>query len=324
MIDLTTQGALDMANDAIFSQASPHPTGTGVIDSFLRVQATGVEQGYNTDARPLQFNEKHSPNFTRSLPLSQVGEVTVGGVPYREFLLDINQQASHPRLSLDELRFYVANSPDLTGYNSDTNQLAGRNPVYDLGDNFIELNARLSTGSGGGDMVALIPSRVFDSAPDNQYVYLYCKFGVNSPANGGFEEWATASIAPPVNPNVASLSGFVYQDLNNNQQYDHALPDVPVPGVTIRLVDAISGTVVAQTMTDGNGLYNFTDVAPGVYNIQEGPAPFPLVHEAVSQPGTVNGLPDGLAAAGVVRNVMLGAGDVGINYNFGEVPLGGG
>jgi hypothetical protein len=324
MLDLTTQGAVGLANGAVFSQASPHPTGTGVIDSFLRVEATGVEQGYNTDARPLQFNEKKSPNFTRSLPLSQVGEVTVGGVLYREFLLDINQQASQPLLSLDELRFYVSNTPNLTGYNPDTNQLAGLDPVYDLGDNFIELNARLSTGSGGGDMFALIPSQVFDSAPNNQYVYLYCKFGVNSPANGGFEEWATASIAPPVNTNGASLSGYVYQDLNNNQMYDHALPDVPVPGVTISLIDAVSGALVAQTKTDTNGFYSFTNVAPGIYNILEGPPPFGLVNEVVSQPGTVNGQPDGLAAAGLVRNVMLGTGDVGINYNFGEVPLGGG
>src|SRR4051794_7077497 len=36
---------------AIFVQAGIQPTGTGVIDSFLRVQGSPTEQGYNTDAR---------------------------------------------------------------------------------------------------------------------------------------------------------------------------------------------------------------------------------------------------------------------------------
>src|SRR5262245_24901908 len=36
---------------ALFQVVQPHPTGTGVIDSFLRVQMNGTEQGFNTDYR---------------------------------------------------------------------------------------------------------------------------------------------------------------------------------------------------------------------------------------------------------------------------------
>src|SRR5947207_3200256 len=110
LVDLTTRGAEDTANGAIFRQVDPQPTGTGVIRSFVRVQARGVEQGFNTDARPLQLNENKSPQFTRSITIGDVPVVMVDGVTYREFLLDINQKASASLLSLDELRLYVSTS----------------------------------------------------------------------------------------------------------------------------------------------------------------------------------------------------------------------
>src|SRR5439155_13939178 len=90
-VDLTTAGSLGTLNGAQFRQVDAQPTGSGVIDSFVRLQAQGakqtVEQGYNTDARPTQFDENSSPTFTRSLRLSDVPVVTIGGVEYREFLV---------------------------------------------------------------------------------------------------------------------------------------------------------------------------------------------------------------------------------------------
>src|ERR1043166_2586871 len=111
-LDLTTPGISGSINGAVFQQLTFQPAGCGVIDSFVRVQASGratVEQGYNTDGKH-QFDEKNG-NFTRSLLLSDVPVVNIGGVPYREFVLDINQSGSSPLLSLDELRFFVGNSP---------------------------------------------------------------------------------------------------------------------------------------------------------------------------------------------------------------------
>src|SRR5262245_26776844 len=69
MFDLTTRGSNFVINGAIFQQSDMQPTGTGHIDSFLRIQGAAahgeVQEGYNTDARPLQFDENKSPNFTR-------------------------------------------------------------------------------------------------------------------------------------------------------------------------------------------------------------------------------------------------------------------
>src|SRR5207237_7126692 len=94
------------------------------------------------------------------LQLADVPVVTHDGVAYREFLLDINQKSSSPLLSLDELRFYVGNAGNLTGYDTTMNQIAGLHPVYDLdaqGDNAVLLNASLGHGSGSGDLLVDVP-----------------------------------------------------------------------------------------------------------------------------------------------------------------------
>ena len=92
-VSLTSAGASGTINWAIYSQTDIQPTGTGYIDSFVRVLAKSngtVEQGYNTDARPVQYNEL-TGNFTHSIRLSDVPEVTINGVKYRAFILDVNQ-----------------------------------------------------------------------------------------------------------------------------------------------------------------------------------------------------------------------------------------
>ncbi|HEX8898904.1 MAG TPA: hypothetical protein VF751_09420, partial [Chthoniobacterales bacterium] len=44
----------------IIQFTQPQPTGTGVIDPFLRVQANGTEQGYNTSGGT-PFDDKAGP-----------------------------------------------------------------------------------------------------------------------------------------------------------------------------------------------------------------------------------------------------------------------
>src|SRR5438067_1440064 len=57
-VDLSTRGASGWINGAAFVQNTTQPTGSGVMHSFVRVQSNdAIEQGYNTDARPLQFDE---------------------------------------------------------------------------------------------------------------------------------------------------------------------------------------------------------------------------------------------------------------------------
>ena len=210
-------------NGAIFTRIDQSPAGSGVIDSFLRIQQNVYEQGYNTDGRDLQYDENSSPTFTRSLSLSAVPIVNIGGVNYREFLLDINQVNSDAILTLDRVVVSLRSAGDLLGgtvahgghLGADANALFTDDTlVYDSGAaNQVQLDYALQSGSGQSDMFLYIPVNLFTGP--NTFVYLYAEFGLetgtecpNDPtalqlqtcfadSNDGYEEWAVRIPGPP-------------------------------------------------------------------------------------------------------------------------------
>ena len=211
-LDLTTVGASGILNGALFQQVDTQSTGSGVIDSFVRIQANGIEEGYNTDYRHVEFDEHTTATFNHSLNLSSVPIVKVYGVDYREFLLDVNESTSQRELSLDKLELYLLGSGNLHNYAS------FGTPIYTLDpdpepekDNWIKLDYSLNSGSGSGDMFAYIPNSFFTGP--NQYVYLYSRFGDNISTNAGFEEWALVEREQPPIPEpsgvLALLIGLV-------------------------------------------------------------------------------------------------------------------
>lgn len=187
MVDLTEAGSSGTINGAVYQQFTVQPTGTGYIDSFVRVQSNGgVQHGYNTDHRPLELDENNSPNFTRSLLLSEVPVVTFNGGNYREFLLDVNESASKSEITLDQVQIFLGAAGDLVGHpNLGT-------LVYDMdagSDSRVALDYNTSSGgSGKGDMLLLVPDASFATST-NSFVYLYSRF---SDHDAGFEEWAVA------------------------------------------------------------------------------------------------------------------------------------
>src|SRR5262245_52697654 len=130
--DLTAAGSQATLTAAIggtfiASTTSLSASGTGLIDSFLRVNTNAdVSMGYNTDARPIQtgFDQDTSP-FTSSLLLSAVPIVNIGGVNYREFLLDINQEGGDPALSLNQVQIFQTTNPNLNGATGTANATSG-------------------------------------------------------------------------------------------------------------------------------------------------------------------------------------------------------
>lgn len=255
-LDLTTRGSSGEINGAIFRQDDGQPAGPTNFRTFLRLQgaAGGAGQGYNTDARPLQFNENNSPNLTRSLRVGDLPRVFANGGSYRALQLDIQQGNSQPLLSLDQVKIFTAGAGNLGGYNRTAGTLAGLTPVFDLdadGDSWVTLNARLNSPSRPGDMVMLVPESAFAGATAGTYVYLYCKFGEHYAANGGIQEWApgrpaaTGTISGAIidaNSGAAVANLIVYIDANNNGSRDEG---------------------ELYTYTDGNGLYTFTDLSVG-------------------------------------------------------------
>src|SRR5436190_10665546 len=109
-VDLTYDGAFGTINGAVFQTPEVQPAGSGTFNTFVRIQHTGTEQGYNSDAAP-QFNEKST--FDHSILLANIpiviGDGGVGieeGVAYREFRLDLNESTAGGFLSLDGLQIW--------------------------------------------------------------------------------------------------------------------------------------------------------------------------------------------------------------------------
>jgi hypothetical protein len=199
ILDLTTLGSSGYIGSAFFRQTNNEPTGTGVFDPFVRIQANGSEQGVNSNG-PYTMDEKVGI-WTHSMMVGDCGTLDLNGTNYTPFLLDINQTAASPLLSLDQLRLYTST----TGTYNTLSQLdTNANLVYNLDagtDNTVYLNYLLDNGSGQGDMVAYIPTALL-SPYNGQYLYFYSQFGATGGAyasNDGFEEWAciTGSQPPP-------------------------------------------------------------------------------------------------------------------------------
>jgi hypothetical protein len=199
-VDLSTTGSSGTANGALFQQIAPQPTGTGYIDPFLRLQSQGVDltaEGYNTSYRPFEFDEKNPLNYTHDLLLADVPVVTINGLAYREFKLDINESSAGDDryISLDRLQLFQSSQGYQTGYPA----LGSLRWDLDAGaDRWIWLNYALNHGSGSGDMAVYIPNQVFTNL---QYVTLFSRFGDNYSVSAGFEEWyhgqATQQVPEP-------------------------------------------------------------------------------------------------------------------------------
>jgi len=201
-------------NGAIFTTNVQQPTGTGVIDPFVRLETNqSIEKGFNTDFRPIEAGNdaKQDAQYTHSLKVADLQ--ATGG--YYQFLLDINQNNSGPGhqslLNLNDLKVFVANSPTLNGYTGTGFSSGPSTLVYNMDgplvtdDNGVLLDYNLNSGSGSGDLYVNIPTAGFSAGT---YVYLYSSFGVPNPNNDGFEEWAAiAKQGTPLVPVPASVWG---------------------------------------------------------------------------------------------------------------------
>ena len=128
---------------------------------------------------------------------------------------------------------------------------------------------------------------------------------------------ATESVLPPVGnpPEGASLSGFVFVDMNGNHQMDAG---EALAGVTVRLnwIDQFGNPQELCAATDIHGAYSFTGLAAGVYSLsQEQPSGYV---DGADFLGTAGGIP----GDDFFSEINLGAGQAGVNYNFSELLSG--
>jgi hypothetical protein len=195
VIDLTTNGSSTTINGAIYQAFdSSGSIGTGNSPDFVRIQTNrSVSQGYNSNA-PADLDATNT--FHNTFLLSTMRKVTIGGVEYVQFKLDINEggNTSNQLLSLDAVQIFTSTSSILSGYSNCS--LGGVSCIYDMdagSNNAVLLTAALNSGSGNGyDMILNLPVSVFGSVnPFTHYVYLYSRFGEQTgyAQDGGFEAW---------------------------------------------------------------------------------------------------------------------------------------
>lgn len=223
-IDLTTANTgiiSDGTNNVTFNFDKQQPSGTGVLDPFVRVQDNGTEQGYNTtlaNQGAYPFQEKFG-NWTHDLQFSSL-QLINGNY---NFVLDIGEpvvtnqnQGQQSLLSLDGLKLFVTNTPGQSSNSVDGSGNAnGINGtlLWDmdaLTDNYILLdsNRNGNPGNGVSDMLMLVPQSVFANVTSSQYIILWSRFGLQNAANAGaesfgtFEEWAHLTA-----PNTSSSTG---------------------------------------------------------------------------------------------------------------------
>lgn len=129
---------------------------------------------------------------------------------------------------------------------------------------------------------------------------------------GGSDEEAAAD-------GLASLSGHVFRDDNDNGRIDRGEPGIAGVAVVLTGVTDRGRPVTRMTATDDLGFYSFDRLPPGTYLVTEvQPRGF---LDGKRQVGTVNGQPEGrLLADDAIADIQLPSLGHGINYNFGELP----
>jgi protocatechuate 3,4-dioxygenase beta subunit len=111
----------------------------------------------------------------------------------------------------------------------------------------------------------------------------------------------------------ASLSGYVYVDANNNGVKDSGEAGIKGDTVTLSGTDDLGNAVNQTQTTDANGFYNFQNLRPGTYALnQDQPAGYLDGKDTIGTPG-------GTTAADQFTKINLAAGINGTNNDFGEL-----
>lgn len=208
-------------------------SGSGIFEPFNRIQASPVEQGYNTNASGV-FDNKADP-FTHDLRLADIPVSTTllngnfTGDHY-EFFLDTHE--SDNRISLDSLQVFVTRTPgqSVTTFNNSLLALTNAVLVYDLDaingsgvittDNTVDLLAS-NSGSGRPELGVFISASLFNAAVaalggvGPVYVVWYTHMGGQGgvyDSGSTFEEWDTKATIPEVStflPLLLVLTGVI-------------------------------------------------------------------------------------------------------------------
>jgi hypothetical protein len=170
----------------IFDYNLIQPSGSGVFEPFVRIEAMGSEEGYNSVA---------GPDLDTKMDMFSKTSFTIGDLQALDgnyvFELDANEPGSTQKkfLDLTDIQVFLSPLDNLNSYDINTGKLDGLDPIYSLdnsnnGDTTVTIDASMR-GSGTADMSVLIPT-VFFTGSLTDYVYFYSSF---DRSDSGYEEW---------------------------------------------------------------------------------------------------------------------------------------
>ncbi len=215
---------------AVVADYWSQPTGTGVFDPFLTLDANGqtstgdnkIEQAYNADGFNQLYLDGLRPNWNTTLRVGDLASITLNQIDYFGFILDANEPGgAKSTISVDNIRIYTSATDNTAAVGDNLSLLdnlgalrwAMNDPTTNPdgtfnNDSWIELDAsqeNISRGANGGsgmsDMIIYIPQVAFAGAVATDYVWFYNLNGVHYEVDkdlattAGFEEWS-AVVGP--------------------------------------------------------------------------------------------------------------------------------
>ena len=210
-LDLTAGGSGSI-NGGMFSVEELQPGGTGYIEPFVRLQATGnddsqyVEEGTNTNQTTV-LDEK--PHWISVFQITNDFVFEIDSQKYVNFVLDLDEPSATSEATLDQLILYTDASDQKYPFPTQTDGSLMVSPaswsmdVGTDGDSKVFLDYDYLGGGSGiwGDLSVLVPILDDDIG---KYFYLYSQF---SDMDNNPEEWAIqqSSGTPPPVPEPATF-----------------------------------------------------------------------------------------------------------------------
>jgi uncharacterized repeat protein (TIGR01451 family) len=185
------------------------------------------------------------------------------------------------------------------------------------------------SGNGKANQPGALRDTIASLAPGASVTYTVVA-AIDASATGSLTNTVTVSAANDTNPanNSASdtdtlaraaISGYVYSDNNWDGVFDAG--DTGIAGIVLLLTgtDSQGNAVSLTATTDANGYYSFGNLPAGTYTVSQ-----PFVGggytDGANNLGTVNGAANGTVTDNSLAQIVLAAGDQGINYDFGYFP----
>ncbi len=112
------------------------------------------------------------------------------------------------------------------------------------------------------------------------------------------------------------LSGNVYHDRNDDGNFDRDT-EAGIGGVLLKLIDANGNDTSLRATTNAQGFYKFNNLAAGQYAVMEvQPAGW---LDGKDTPGNLGGVAAVSPPGDMISMIMINWGDMGTEYNFGEL-----